>query len=161
MQLYYFYKISCLNSNVTDCYIGSTIDFKRRYINHKSDCDNKNKNNYNLKIYQTIRLNGGFNNWIMHPIDILESDDYISIRKKETELMELHKSTLNINNAYTDVKEYTREYNREYRYNNKDKINQYAKQKFNCECGGKYIHQHKTRHLRSIKHQQFICQEIN
>lgn len=156
MQLYYFYKISCLNSNVTDCYIGSTTDFKRRYINHKSDCNNGNKNSYNLKIYQTIRLNGGFNNWIMYPIDILESDDYIAIREIETVLMFLHNSTLNINKAYTDAKEY----NKYYQIKNKDYLHEQKNQKFICNCNGKYTKSNKIQHLKTKKHQQFICQEI-
>ena len=107
MKLYYFYKIACLDAKVLDCYIGSTNNFKNRAKKHKSACNNKNDKEYNIKKYQFIRDNGGWNNWIMYPIDILESDDPIAVRKKETELIKLHNANLNSRNAYTDIKEYS------------------------------------------------------
>ena len=36
--------------------------------------------------------------------------------------------------------------------NNKDKL----KEKFNCECGGRYTRHHKARHIKSRKHQDYI-----
>ena len=68
-------------------------------------------------------------------------------------------------------KEYYDEYNKEYRADNKDKIKIQKKEyyqnnkykikdkkniKYDCECGGKYTHQHKSRHLKSKKHQKYI-----
>jgi len=44
----------------------------------------------------------------------------------------------------------------EYHQANKDKINK----KFNCECGGKYTHTSKARHLKTNKHQKWLCQTI-
>jgi hypothetical protein len=160
MQLYYFYKIACLDVNITDCYIGSTCGFKKRYINHKTCCNNEKNNRYNLKIYQFIRSKGGWENWIMYPIDTLESDDKIAIRKRETNLMELHNSTLNSYNAYTDKHEYDKNYSKDYYINNKDYIRELKNQKFNCECGGKYTNANNHQHLRTVKHQTFLCQQI-
>jgi hypothetical protein len=39
---------------------------------------------------------------------------------------------------------------------NKDKVSERQNQMYNCECGGKYTHVHKSRHTKSIKHCQFI-----
>ena len=35
---------------------------------------------------------------------------------------------------------------------NKAKINAKKKQKFNCECGGRYTHINKLRHMKSKNH---------
>jgi len=47
----------------------------------------------------------------------------------------------------------------EYRVNNKEKIAEYyqknaekAKEKFDCQCGGKFTHANRATHFRSIKH---------
>ena len=161
MQLYYFYKISCLDAKVTDCYIGSTRDFKKRYTNHKTCCNNENNNKHSLKIYQTIRSNGGWNNWIMYPINWLECDDKMIIREIETDLMQLHNSKLNLINAYIDKHEYDKKFSKDYYIKNKDYFHELKNQKFNCKCGGKYTYANKSQHLGTTKHQKFICQEIN
>ncbi len=178
MKLYYIYKITCLDAKVLDCYIGSTDNFKRRFLKHKSDCNNENSNSYNFKIYKIIRDNGGSNNFIMYPIDILESDDPIAVRKKETELIKLHNANLNSRNAYTDIKEYCKEYReanktkiKEYYEVNKTKIKETNKiyreanrtkllEKFNCECGGKYTNVNKTTHFKTKQHKAFLCEFI-
>ena len=53
--------------------------------------------------------------------------------------------------------------NAEYRVDNQEKIKQYRAEhheeinkKYTCDCGGKFTHKHKQRHLKSAKHQQFI-----
>ncbi len=68
---------------------------------------------------------------------------------------------------YQANKEKRNEKSKEYRLANKEKINEKAKeyrqankekihQKFNCECGGKYAHQNKSQHEKTIKHQNYI-----
>ena len=99
-KLYFFYQIVCLDPKVTDSYIGSTSNFKKRLVSHKSVCHKKNSPSYNLKLYQFIRSNGGWTNWLMFPIDVLETDCYVEVRQKETELMKSYESILNIRNAY-------------------------------------------------------------
>jgi hypothetical protein len=47
-----------------------------------------------------------------------------------------------------------KEYYKQYYVNNKEKITARDSQKYQCECGGKYIHQHKARHMKSKKHQK-------
>ena len=60
-------------------------------------------------------------------------------------------------------KEYLKEYrnqnkekifenNKEYYQENKEKINE----KLNCECGGKYTKTNKAKHLQTIKHMKFL-----
>ena len=60
---YIFYKI--FTEDCDETYVGSTANFKSRKMSHKSCCYNENDKNHNLKIYQTIRANGGWNQWKM------------------------------------------------------------------------------------------------
>jgi len=57
------YNIFCKDENIKDCYIGSTNDLHRRKLNHKSTCNNINSDRYNIKLYNFIRANGGFENF--------------------------------------------------------------------------------------------------
>ena len=43
-----------------------------------------------------------------------------------------------------------------YPKNNKEEINKKRGVKCECECGGKYTHNHKARHCKSMKHQKYI-----
>jgi len=49
-------------------------------------------------------------------------------------------------------RDHLKEYNKLYYQENKDKLNE----KCDCECGGKFTVKHKTRHSKSIKHQQYL-----
>jgi hypothetical protein len=76
---YYIYKICC-----DDCsdfvYVGSTKAFRQRKNKHKNDCTNENSSNFNLKLYNTIRENGGWDNWRMV---IVEELGEVSLQKQE------------------------------------------------------------------------------
>ena len=122
---YIFYKIFTENSN--EIYIGSTADFKSRKSNHKSQCNNENNKNYNYKIYQTIRANGGWNQWKM--IQIGKRDN---ITKRDAEQIEEEyrldlKATMNTCRAYRSP-EVEKEYYKEYRENNKEDLKEYIKE---------------------------------
>ena len=56
------YNNSCIYKIWKDnfIYIGSTCNFIRRMNEHKSSCNNINSQRRHLKIYQTIRLHGGW-----------------------------------------------------------------------------------------------------
>ena len=62
---YSIYKIVCKDESVTECYVGSSKDIKERTKSHKNTCHNENSPSYNLKIYQTIREFGGWDNWLL------------------------------------------------------------------------------------------------
>ena len=118
---YKFYKFICLNDDVDSCYIGSTGNFKQRRNCHKQHCHNESCKQYNFKIYQTIRENGGWDNWKMVQIG---SRDQIT--KREAEQIEEQyrkelKADMNERRAFRTEDEY-KEYEKEYRENNKEKI---------------------------------------
>ena len=62
---YTFYKIANINGDVSLCYVGSTVNMIERRRCHKSDCYNKNRSKYNLKVYKTIREHGGWDEFRM------------------------------------------------------------------------------------------------
>jgi hypothetical protein len=51
---------------------------------------------------------------------------------------------------------YDPEIRKRYVANHKDQIDAYKKTKNVCECGGKFLTHHKSRHIQSIKHQKFL-----
>jgi hypothetical protein len=73
-MIYYFYKIVC-DDLPNFVYVGSTKAFANRKYRHKRNCNNENDKNYNYKIYQTIRANGGWDNWRMVCIHQQEVDN--------------------------------------------------------------------------------------
>ena len=177
---YAFYKLYC-KTNPDLVYIGSTTDFKERTHCHISSCNNPNDPNHHYKVYKTIRENGGWDNWIIEVIYFQEDLTERQARATEQVLMNDF-GTLNEIRAYTDKKEYDREYkqknkeaiaeykkqynqdnkeaiaqkNTQYRQDNKEAIAQQKTEKTTCECGSVFRKDNLARHRRSKKHLEFI-----
>ena len=161
----YIYKIYCKDKDIKDCYIGSTNNIKNRILNHKSICNNENSKNYNNYKYIYIRENGGFANWTYEIMCECPKEDRY---KTERYYVENTKNT-NLNKQIPNrgSKEYDKEYRelnrdkikeqkKEYYESNKDKIKDIKNKKYNCECGGLYTYGDKARHLKTKKHELFI-----
>jgi len=83
------YKIICKDSNITNTYVGLTIDFKERKRQHTKNCINFKKG----KLYDFIRNNGGWDNW-----EMLVVENYSCLTRKEAGLREKYwYETLNAN----------------------------------------------------------------
>jgi hypothetical protein len=156
------YKIVCNDLNITDVYVGHTTNFINRKAKHKSDCNNPNSKSYNFKIYNSIRNNGGFENWSMIEIEKFQDcNDINEASAKERYYYELLNAKLNSNCPGRNNKEYKKEYyqdnkdniqknSKNYYENNKDKINTH----YICDvCNGRYTHTHRAEHFKSLKHQ--------
>jgi len=89
------YKITCKDSNVNDLYVGHTTNFVQRKHAHKQSCTNNKSHNYKCKLYETIRNNGGWNNWNMEIINFFNCNDHYEARKKEHEYFVSLNATLN------------------------------------------------------------------
>ena len=109
------YKIVCNDLNVKDLYVGHTTDFKRRKSQHKSICINEKSNRYNLKIYQTIRQNGGWNDWKMIEIEKYPCNDSNEATSRERLWFETLEAKLNMIFPQRSKNEYVE--------TNKDKLN--------------------------------------
>lgn len=129
------YKIFCKDLNITDIYIGSTTDFNKRKIKHKSDCYNENDRKYNIKLYQFIRNNGGWDNFEMIIVEKYSCNSKLEAEIKERYFIEELKATLNsyiptrtIKEYYQDNQDKKKEKDKEYYKNNKEKIKEYRKE---------------------------------
>ena len=94
------YKLKCRDKEITEFYIGSSINFNKRKTNHKSYSNNLNGNQYCYPLYMFININGGFENWDFEVIK-----EYKFITKKELEMneqyyIELLNPQLNQKNAH-------------------------------------------------------------
>jgi hypothetical protein len=132
------YKIQCNDANIKDFYIGSTTNLKRRIHQHKNRCNNENNEKYNLKVCQTIRENGGFNNWNFLIVENLRCNNKIELLTRERHFYDILKPSLNTyrpttsedeKNEYREVnKDKIKEYQKEYNEANKDKLKEQKKE---------------------------------
>ena len=80
------------NSNI---YVGSTTDFRRRKWSHKSNCNNVDSDSHYLKVYQNIRENDGWDEWVMLEIEKFPCKDKRDADARERYWCEFYRSTLN------------------------------------------------------------------
>jgi hypothetical protein len=79
------YKITCKDTENKDVYVGHTTNFVQRKHAHKQGCNNPKSTNYKCKLYNTIRENGGWDNWVMEIISFCKCYDQYEARIKEQE----------------------------------------------------------------------------
>lgn len=113
------YQIRCLD-DVDFCYVGHTINFRSRKSGHKASWNNPNVKDYNMLLYQTIRDKGGWEKFEMIPLEEYECDSSIKARIREQEWIEKLKAKLNMQKAYSELK--NGDYNKQYYIENADKI---------------------------------------
>ena len=96
-----FYKIYCKNESINDLYVGHTTNFVQRKCQHKQgtyDIHNK------CRLYETIRNNGGWDNWNMEIIDFKNCENSYEARKIEQSYFKSLNATLNSVNPLLNVK---------------------------------------------------------
>jgi len=120
------YKIECNDTKIKECYIGSTVEFVKRRYRHKHNCKESN-----LKVYQFIRENGGWENWTMKSIINYPCNSKNELIIKEQEILKLYDNTLNLRSAYASIEdkiEYHKQYNKQYYNDNVEKLNKKSRQ---------------------------------
>lgn len=84
---YTFYKIICNDISIKNCYVGMTTNFYGRIQHHRQLV----KTEFNLKVYNCIRDNGGWDNWNMTIIKDYKDLSHIQARDIEKNYInELH-----------------------------------------------------------------------
>lgn len=128
------YKICCLDPNVKEIYVGSTTNFRERVRGHKKACNDEKNKDHNIKLYQFIRANGGWDNWTMELIEFYITDDKLKLLKREGELIRELKASLNciisgrtLKQWREDNKDLIIEKKKEYYEDNKNEILKKAK----------------------------------
>ena len=94
------YKIVCNDLNIKDVYVGNSTDFTKRKSRHKHSCYNSNCKEYNYKVYQFIRDNGGWTNWSMIEIEKYPCNDGNEARSRERYWAEQFNATLNLRTLF-------------------------------------------------------------
>jgi len=114
-----FYKFCCNDNEIQSCYVGHTISMYDRKRRHKSACNNPEGKEYNLKIYQTIRANGGWNNWRMIEIEKRLCRDVFDCLKIEQQWIDKLAKDMNMNRAFI-TEEQRKERQKKYEQENKE-----------------------------------------
>jgi hypothetical protein len=150
-----FYKFVCEDENIVSTYVGHTANFTRRKSGHKSSCNNDNGKDYNLKIYQTIRENGGWDNWKMIEIKSQLCENKRHAERIEQELIDQYKSELNSQKAFCDS--IRRDYFKKYLLNNRNEILEKQKQYYLDNKVKKVEYQQKNKqHIAEIKKKAYL-----
>jgi group I intron endonuclease len=128
------YKIWCEDEGVDQFYIGSSVNLKDRTKEHKADCYNPNRDNYNNKLYTYIRANFGFENFTISTIERYSCNSKKALRKREQYWINELKPSLNSNKSYISKIQ--------------KKIQH--RQIIDCDhCDKTYTYNNKSRHLQS------------
>jgi len=131
------YKLCCKDTSIKEIYVGSTTNFTQRKRHHKSDCNNPNAKQYNYKVYQFIRENGGWFNWNMVLIEYFPCETELELGKKEDYFKNELQARLNSirphiyetpKEFYEINKEANKKNRKEYRENNKERTQEYRKE---------------------------------
>lgn len=126
-------------------YVGSTNDYKKRIISHKSCIYNENSKHYNSKLYKTIRANDGDCEFTIYEDNLSTTKDELRIREEEVRV--LLGATLNSYRAIT-----TDEQKKQQMTNADIK----KADKVTCECGCVVTRGSINRHKRTAKHARLM-----
>jgi hypothetical protein len=154
------YKL--INTEGTLCYVGSTTTtLAQRKAEHRSKYkswkNGKYKYTTSFKIFEDDEQG----------CEIVLIEDFPCNSKEELEKQERHYiesiECVNKHRPTRTYKEYAeankdkiKQYKKEFYEQNKERYSLKASQKQLCECGTTHTAHHKLRHLKSLKHQQYI-----
>ena len=180
------YKLCCNDANITDIYVGSTVNFRARKNKHKHQVTNENNKDYNSKKSKFIRDTGGWENWQMVLIEYYAAKDYRDLERREREWYDILNSGLNSIRPYTSAEEkkeqqaesYKKYYDKnkehfqEYRDNHKEEKKIYDKERYNtkiknniyiCPCGSSIINKPSLilTHEKTAKHQEWLFNQLD
>lgn len=90
-------------------YIGSTTNFKSRANHHRLTCTNPKYKCYDMYLYQVIREHGGWENWEMSPLEVLENSTKKDAAVRQQDFIYELNPSLNKHNAHTEIPVKTKE----------------------------------------------------
>jgi hypothetical protein len=120
---YTFYLIQSIHEPGKYTYVGSSRDMRNRKHRHKKNCIDESCKDYNSKLYQMMRQNGG---WDAFEFIELEYHHYTEHQAHEYEqqLIDQIQPTMNSHKAWTGLSKI--EYNKQYNIDNAEKKNNIA-----------------------------------
>ena len=181
LKNYTMYKILPKNAALEYCYIGHTNNFAFRKQQHKAPCIDTLHSKAHIKLYETIRNNGGWDEWEMIELEKFNDKTKLEARIREQELIKEHNANLNMLSAYitederqankkaitekfrAENKEYLAEQTKKYKQEHKEVIAEQMK-KYRAENKEKISQKTKEyRENNKEKHQEWqkVWQEKN
>ena len=161
------YKIQHKDNNDL-LYVGHTTNFTKRKNEHKSRVICEMNKEYNHKVYQMIRENGGWDDFNMVVIKDFPCENKQQATTEEDRIMREMKATMNTFRASRSQKEYRQDnkeyfinYKAEYFQKNKERITSKNNKVCICECGKEYTYQNRLRHEKTKFHKTFLNPCIN
>jgi hypothetical protein len=133
-------------------YIGSTVNFRARKCQHKNACCNPNNKSNNCKVYQYIRDNGGWDMWDMIEIEKYPCNDKRESLKREREIIDIFRPTLNTLDPYVSYEEKRERTNI---HTKQDRIN---RPEIWAERDLKYYHKYKDITSEKRKNEKIRCE---
>jgi len=148
-------------------YVGSTVNFRSRKNDHKSNITNENHKAYNFKLYKTIRDNDG--EWDMQPHSIFPCVSKLELTIEEERIRQLLTADMNSHSCGSGLAK--SEYEKQYREQHRDEITEYNKQYREqhrdeiCEQKKQYNEQHRDEIKEKKKqyreqHREEICEQM-
>jgi len=122
------YKIEHI-SNESLLYIGYTTNFNKRKCEHKNNCKNVNNKEFNKKLYQMVRENGGWEMFRMIEVEKYPCNDRREAERRETELMKELKASMNSVKSYLSDEE-KKQIAKAYREEHKEQFKEQRKDYF-------------------------------
>ena len=125
---YTIYSITCIDKKVKGIYVGSTNDLVKRKKSHKHVLNDETNN---IKLYNTIRANGGWVNWEIKILESFTCETQHQAFIKERYYIDKWQADLNIKRPYRTLEEkklYKTEYGKLYNIEHKEEILKQTKQ---------------------------------
>jgi hypothetical protein len=145
--MYHIYSESC-----DFVYVGHTINTTRRKAEHKRHCEKEHDPKYNFPIYNQIRENGGWDNFIFAEIEEYPCENAVQARIREQYWIEHYKANLNSMKEYRspeERKEYENQHGKQYYEANKEHIKGKTKQHY--EANKEHIKEKTKQHYEANK----------
>lgn len=146
------YKISCKDISVPFVYIGSSINFKMRLAHHKSDYFNVLSPRYKLGLYEFMRANGDWHNFVIVIVEEFSCGSKRELEEREQYWKGVYGDNIGKNRAHI-TKEQIKEQAHEAYIKNREVRLQKAKAYYekNKEHKRKYYEDNKERILERSK----------
>jgi hypothetical protein len=153
------YAIKSFQTN--DVYYGSTTkSLSKRLSKHKENYKRyQNKKYHYVSSYEVMK----FDDCYIESYELYPCNSKTELERREGQIIGAHDDAINQRIAGRTKQEYRRanvdikkQYDKQYRNANRDKIKRLKNMKYDCECGGKYTHCSKTSHFRTNIHIQYL-----
>lgn len=158
------YKIVCKDESVSFIYVGSTCNWIQRYSQHKSDCINVKSPRHKYKLYEFMRTNGGWGNFVMIQVEEFSCANKRDLEEREQywkDTLESIENTYGTNRAFLSP-EKRAEQNKKFYQEHKEEIKKQKREQYAIDKSykQKYYKEHKDQILLKAK-ERYEASKLN